>query len=818
MHEVALPDLRPTCDPNSFSFTTTAEVEPYVGLIGQSRAVQAIKFGLSIDSKGFNVCVSGEPGTGRTTAIREYLEAFAASKPTPEEWCYVNNFQEPHRPKALKLPPGKGRALREAMDTVLSEAKERIPRTFESEDFVTRRDEILNSVQRHREALFAQLAEQARGAGFLLQGNPAGFFLVPLRDDKPMDDQAFAELAPDERQRIMERREQLMEQLRGVLKQEQGFETAARERLAELERAIATMVIGALLDGVFDSFKDYPAVIQHLTEVRQDMIDNVGQFQPQQAQQALALPFGPPPDVGLHKYQVNLLVDRSHEEHAPVVFESNPSPGHLLGRIEKEAFFGALTTDFTMIRPGSLHRANGGYLVIDFDDFLANPYSWMELKRTLRTGQVTIEELGERLGFLETKTVRPEPIPWTGKVIMVAREDFYRQLYFLDPDFRELFKVKADFDLHIDRTPAHEQEYAGLVAAVTKREGLPPLDRSAVARVVDEGARLADDHNKLSIRFGDITDIVREAAYWARSEGSATVCLPHVDRAVRERIYRANLIEEHVREAVAKGIVVVDTSGEAVGQVNGLSVIELGDAAFGQPSRITASIGVGREGVIDLQREARLSGPIHTKAVLTLQGFLVDRYAFDRPLTLAARLSFEQSYGMVEGDSATCAETCALLSRISGLPLKQSFAITGSMDQKGVIQAIGGANYKIEGFYDVCRQRGLSGDQGVIIPASNVQHLMLREDVVQAVADGKFRICAISTVDEAMELLTGVPAGERDESGLYPPDSVNGLVMARLQQIAEHLRESGETWRPPETHEKKHQETEEEAAPGGKQS
>ncbi len=816
MLEVALSDLRPSCDPASFSFTTTEEVEPFVGLIGQDRASQAIRFGLSIDSKGFNVCVSGEPGTGRTTAIREYLEEYARGKPPADDWCYVHNFQEPHRPKALRLPAGVGRAFCQSMASAISEAKERIPRTFESEDFVSRRDEIINSVQRHREALFAQLADQARQAGFLLQGNPAGFFLVPLVADKPMDDQAFAALTQDQRQDIMQRREELTERLRAALKQEQGFENAARERLSELERAIATMVVGALLDDLFERFREYPGIIQHLDAVAKDIVSNIEDFQrvPQQ-QAAVPMPVGQPSDLAMRKYQVNLLVDRSGDPRAPVVFESNPTPGRLLGRVEKEAVFGALITDLTMIRAGSLHRANGGYLVIDFDD-MTNPISWTELKRTLRTGEITIEEMGERLGFLETKTIRPEPIPWNGKVVVIAREEMYRLLYVMDPDFKELFKVKADFDLHIDRTPEHEAEYAGLVAAVTKRERLLALDREAVARVVEEGMRLADDHNKLSIRFGELTDVVREAAHWARNEGATVVTADHVDRAVRERIYRTNLIEAHVREAVSKGVVLVDTSGDRIGQVNGLSVIDLADAVFGQPSRITASIGVGREGVIDLQREARLSGPIHAKAVLTLQGFLVDRYAASRPLTLAARLSFEQSYGPIEGDSATVAETCALLSRIAEVPLKQTLAITGSMDQKGVVQAIGGANFKIEGFFDVCRLRGLTGDQGVIIPASNVQHLMLRKEVVDAVAEGKFHVYAVSTVDEAIELLTGVPAGAKDADGLYPPDSVNGRVMIKLQEIADRLRESGETGRRDE-HDGRHerQREEEESEAGG---
>jgi lon-related putative ATP-dependent protease len=520
------------------------------------------------------------------------------------------------------------------------------------------------------------------------------------------------------------------------------------------------------------------------------MIENIDDFmRPADAQAPL-----PVPQMArnpFRKYEVNLLVDCTEVECATVVFESNPTPQRLFGRIEKEAVFGALTTDFTMIRPGSLHRANGGFLVLDFDDLLQYPLSWNELKRTIRTGQLTIEEMGDRLGYIETKTVRPEPIPWTGKIVVLARDQVYRMLYALDPDFRELFKVKADFDLHIDRTPEHERQYAGLIAAMTRREGLPPLDKAAVGRIVDEGVRLAEDHNKLSIRFGAITDTVREAAYWAARAGSPVVTAEHVQRAVDERTHRVNLIEEHVRDAMARGIIVVDTDGQAVGQVNGLSVVDLGDTAFGQPSRITATIGVGREGIIDLQREAELSGPIHSKAVLTLEGFLVDRYATDAPLALAARVSFEQSYGPVEGDSATVAETSALLSRLTNTPITQSLAITGSMDQKGEVQAIGGVNQKIEGFFDFCRLRGLTGRQGVVIPASNVQHLMLREDVVDAVRQDDFHIHQVETIDEALELLTGIEAGVKGEDGLYPEASLNGRVQAAFKSLAERLRKSG---------------------------
>jgi lon-related putative ATP-dependent protease len=605
-------------------------------------------------------------------------------------------------------------------------------------------------------------------------------------------------MEPAVRDQLMQRREALMLELRGVMKTEEGVEAAANERLEQLQRDIASTAVGSLTDHLLTEYADLPTVVAYLNEVRHDMLENIEDFMPRREPPAgPAMPVPPPARAAmspLRRYEVNLLVDCTLDECSPVVFESNPTPQRLFGRIEKEAVFGAVTTDFTMVRAGSMHRANGGYLGFHFEDLLMYPVSWVELKRTLRTGELHIEELGEKLGYIETKTIRPQPIPWTGKVVALARESTYRLLYNADPDFRDLFKVKADFDLHIDRTPDNERAYAGLLASVTQKEGLLPLDPGAVARVVEEGMRLAEDHTKLSIRFGDLCDIVREASYWATQEGKHTVLAEHVRKAIWEREHRVDLAEEHLHDALQDGIILVDTDGAEVGQVNGLSVVDLGDMAFGQPNKITATVGVGREGIVDLQREARMSGPIHSKAVLTLTGFLNDRYAEETPLTLNARVSFEQSYGMIEGDSATVAETCALLSRLADVPIKQSFAITGSMNQRGEVQAIGGANYKIEGFYDVCLKRGLTGQQGVIIPASNVQHLMLREDVVQAVRDGKFRVCAVESIDEALELLTGLPAGERTAEGTYPPGSINARVQDRLREFAERWRASTE-WR-----------------------
>src|SRR4051812_15432052 len=752
-----------------------------------------------MEGRGYNIVASGEPGTGRETAIREYLEAVSLLKPAPDEWCYVNNFQDAYRPRALRLPAGRGVVFASDMAAMIAQARTQIPAMFSDSEVTKRREDIMSSVGRHHQEVLLKLSEEARQNGFLLQGQPGGFFLVPLNPQgEPMEDQAFAALEPATRDDLMKRRDTLMGELREVMKGEQSVEVEANARLADLRRNVAVTVVASLLDLLVAKYADLPEVAHYLNEVQQDMVTNIDDFIPRS--EAVAPPGVPVPATAraalspLRRYEVNLLVDCTLDECSPVVFESNPTPQRMFGRIEKEAVFGALTTDFTMLRAGSMHRANGGYLVFDFEDLLMYPITWIELKRTLRTGELHIEELGEKMGFIETKTIRPQPIPWTGKIVALARDSVYRALYVGDPDFRDLFKVKADFDLNIDRTPDNERAYAGLIASVTQKENLLPLDPGAVARVIEQGMRLAEDHNKLSIRFGDLADIVREASHWATESGANVIKAEHIRKAIWEREHRVDLAEEHLHEALDKGIILVETAGAVVGQVNGLSVLDLGDMQFGQPNRITATVGVGREGIVDLQREARMSGPIHQKAVLILTGFLNDRYAGETPLTLNARVSFEQSYGMIEGDSATVAETCALLSRLADVPVKQTYAITGSMNQRGEVQAIGGANYKIEGFYDVCRQRGLTGQQGVIIPASNVQHLMLREDVVQAVRDGTFHVYGVSTVDEALELLTGVPAGQKGTDGTCPPGSINALVQAKLRDFAERWRVSTE-WR-----------------------
>jgi lon-related putative ATP-dependent protease len=780
--------LRNICDPNTLECETSADIPPLSTIVGQARAVRALQFGLGIQSLGFNIYIAGLPGTGRTTAARRFLEDIAKDQPTPDDWCYVNNFQDPYRPNALRLPAGRARQLQADMQDLILDARKAIRAAFESDEYAAKRDETMRQFQEQRNALFTAIQEKAARMGFYIQATPMGFLTIPIREGKPLTEELFMVLPPEEQEQIRQAQAQLQEELKGVIRQARSLEKLANEALQKLDREVTTFALTPLIEEVREKYEDCPEVVQYLHDVQNDILDNLALFREEQPAQAS--PAGMPADP-FRKYQVNVLVDNSSLKGAPVIIELNPTYNNLFGRIEKEAQFGALFTDFTLIREGSLHRANGGYLVLPVEEVLRNLFSWESLKRALRNAQIVIEEPGERLGFITTKTLRPEPIPLNIKVILIGQPYIYYLLYNLDEDFKELFKVKADFDYRMDRTPEAVREYISFVCTLCQEENLRHLDRTALAKIIEHGSRLAEDQEKLSTLFGDLSDVIREAHHYAVRDQSPLVTAAHVTQAINERYYRSNLVEQRVQEAIARGIIQIDVAGAEVGQVNGLSIIDLGDITFGRPNRITASVGLGTEGLIDIEREAKLGGPIHTKGVLILAGYLSQQYAQDKPLSLSARLVFEQSYSGVEGDSASSTELYALLSALSGLPIQQGIAVTGSVNQKGEVQAIGGVNEKIEGFFAVCKAMGLNGRQGVIIPASNVKHLMLKDEVVEAVRQGQFHIWAVHTVDEGIEILTGVPAGKRLPDGTFEPGTVHYLVDQRLRQFSEKMREFG---------------------------
>jgi lon-related putative ATP-dependent protease len=783
-------EYRNVYEPGKVECASTEEMRPLEEIIGQERALRALRFGLEIREAGFNVYAAGAQGTGRVRAVRSFLDELAKAKPRASDWVYVHNFENQYEPNAVALPAGRGTAFREDVKRFIEEARQALPRAFQSEEYAKRRDETLQSLQGNRTDLIARINQRAQEAGFVIQMSPIGLLTIPVIDGRPIPEEEFINLPDEVRAEVQRRREALGTELRSMLRQVQDIERQGAEAVTNLNREIALYAIGNLVAELKEKYAGVAEVPEYIDAVQNDILENIQVFLglPEQQQ-------GVPPqfqafmrEIPFRKYEVNVVVDNAGTKGAPVVFEQNPTFQNLLGKIEKEVQFGIFTTDFTMIRPGSLHKANGGYLVLDVEDLLRAPLSWDGLKTALKTGEAVIEEPGERMGFITAKTIKPEAIPLDIKVALIGTPMIYQLLYRMDPDFKELFKVKADFDIVMERNDENANKYADFICNLVREENLRHLEREAIARVIEYGSRLAADKERLSTQFSAVADLIREANFYAAADGAEQIERRHVTKAIEEKIYRSNLIQQKIEEYIRRGIFLIDTEGEKVGQVNGLSVIGLGDFAFGRPSKVTASIGVGREGIVDIEREAALGGPIHTKGVLIISGYLNNNYARDKPLSLSARLVFEQSYEGIEGDSASSTELYALLSALSGLPLKQYLAVTGSVNQRGEVQAIGGVNEKLEGFFEVCKAKGLNGNQGALIPASNVQNLMLKEEIVEAAKAGKFRIYPVRTIDEGIEILTGVPAGMRREDGTYEEGTVNYLVDRRLREMAETMR------------------------------
>ncbi|MFP3946466.1 MAG: Lon protease family protein [Archaeoglobaceae archaeon] len=796
--ELSPDDLRKVVEPDRLGCKSTEELTPLKGIIGQKRAIRALEFGLNIQEDGFNIFVAGPPGTGRETAVKEFLEELAKSRPTPSDWCYVNNFEQPYEPNVIQLPPGKGKELKKDMNELIEDARRAIPEAFEGEEFDQRRDEIMRKIEEDRKNLFDKINKKAEEEGFVLRITSMGLNIIPVVDGEPMDQQTYTSLSEGKREEIQRKRQELETELRSEMRELRDLEKKYREEFKKLNREIALYAIGHLFENLREKYGSHDEVITYLDDVQEDIIDNLQLFmgQQQQMQQMQQMQMQQMQqmqqmmqEATLRKYDVNVLIDNSRTEGCPVIFERNTTYQNLFGRIEKEAQFGMLTTDFTMIHPGSVHKANGGYLVIPVEELARNPYSYDSLKRALQSGEIAVEELAERMGFISTKGLKPDPIPLEIKLVLMGDSYIYHMLYMMDKDFKELFKVKADFDTVMDKNDDNIMDYASFFCTLCNKENLKHLDASAVARLAEYGSRLSGDQDKLSTRFADIADIVREANYYAVQDEAEHITADHVKKTIDEKTYRSNLLQEKIQEMIRRGLILIDIDREVAGQVNGLSVIGLGDFAFGRPSRVTASIGLGRDGIIDIEREAKLGGPIHTKGVMILSGYLSQRYARDTPLSLSARLVFEQSYEGVEGDSASSTELYALLSALSGYPIKQNLAVTGSVNQKGEVQAIGGVNEKIEGYYEVCKQIGLNGKQGVLIPHSNVQNLMLKEEVINAVREGKFHVYPVETIDQGIEILTGVKAGALQPDGTFEPDTVNYMVDKRLREISETLKE-----------------------------
>jgi lon-related putative ATP-dependent protease len=788
-----LDELYRECNPGSFTFETTSELATTDGTVGQDRALAALDFGLEIDSDGYNVFVSGPPGTGRNSTLRAVLARAAEQREVPPDWCYVYNFADHRQPSVLSLPPGRGPAFARDMDALVAACRQEISRAFDSEAYPQQREEMLREIQSEREKVFTQLEQEAREEGFAVSPSSAGIATVPLKPDgTQMSREEFAALPEGERGSLQQKGEALQPKITHAVATARRLDRDAQARIEELDRSVGLYAITPLLNELRQEYLDIPKATEYLEHVEADIISQIALFRAGDSPQQQILPSmpGQSGEEQFTRYRVNVLVLRDEHDGAPVVFEHHPTYHNLFGRVDYRSQFGSMSTDHTMIKAGSLHRANGGYLVLQAIDVLTTPLVWENLKRSIRCEEARIENPGEQFSMVPVSTLSPQPIPLDVKVIVVGTPYVHQVLQRSDEDFRKLFRVKADFTVDMPRSEAGVGLYSGFIAGRCKEDGLRPFDRTAVARVVEAGSRLAEHKNKLSTRFTEIADLVSEADYWAGEAKRDVVTSDDVVRAIDERVYRSNLIEERIQSVIEDGTIVIDTEGSVVGQVNGISVYDLGDYRFGRPSRITARVSLGRGQVVNIEREIQMSGRLHSKGFVTLNGYLNGTYARERQLSLAATIGFEQTYDEVDGDSASSAELYALLSALADVPIKQGIAVTGSVNQRGQVHAIGGVNEKIEGFFAVCRAKGLTGEQGVIIPRENVKHLMLRADVREAVREGKFHIWSVTNVDEGIELITGVPAGTCDARGKYPPETVNRKVVDAIARMARRLAAS----------------------------
>ena len=792
--EVPAEKLRRRCDPDELGFKTTDRLEPLEGTIGQDRAVSALDLGLDIDAPGFNLFISGIPGTGRNTALRSHLERIAGGRSIPPDWGYVHNFQEPSQPVAISLPCGMMREFCTDMNDLVDSCQREIPTIFDSDDYTHRIEDVMREVQVKRQQMTNELEQEAQKEGFTLSFTQVGITPVPTEQGRQMTQEEFASLPEDRRSELNQGAERLQHSITHAMREFRRLNKEAGEKTAEVDVELARFTLTPIIDDLREKYADHPEVIGYLGHVETDMIDHLEMFKSRSEPDPPPSPAiqNPPRDEDIFaKYRVNDLVDNATCEGAPVIFEYSPTYYNLFGRIDYKARFGTLTTDLTMIGPGALRLANGGYLVLQARDLIMSPLSWETLKRTLRSGEVRIENIGEQMSPLPSATLRPQPIPVNAKIILVGSPEVLRLMRSGDEDFSRYFKVTADFDTLMDRTPENMSKYAAFIAARCRDGDLRPFDKTGVASVIEYSSRLVEDQDKLTTRFMDISDIITEADYWARKADSKVVAADHVNKAVKQRNYRSSLIESRLQELIESGTINIATGGKTTGQVNGLAVYSMGDHSFGKPSRIIARVSVGRGNVLNVERETQMAGKIHNKGFMILTGYLNGKYGQDGPLSLSASIGFEQTYSEVDGDSASSTELYALLSELAGLPIEQGIAVTGSVNQAGQVQAIGGAIYKVEGFYDVCKAAGLSGRQGVMIPADNLRNLMLNDEVVDAVRAGKFHIYAVSTVDEGIEVLSGVPAGERQEDGTYPDGTVHALVVRRLAEMAKKARHRG---------------------------
>ncbi len=799
--------LRRPCDPKQFQFTTTADLPNLDNIIGQQRAIEAIRFGIGIQHEGFNLFALGPNGTGKFTAVQQYLQHKAAQQPTPDDWCYIFNFDQPHKPHALNLPAGHAGQLRTDMQQLVEDLVTVLPSAFASDEYQNQKRGIEEEFKQREIQALDDLKARSQENNIAFIRTPAGFAFAPLKNREVISPEEFLKLSAAEQKTIESQIQELQEGLQNIMRQLPHWQRELQKHLKALNSSVAIFAITPMFNELQQKYVGLDVVLDYLTAVQTDVVKNVDDFLGSEESPLVTVMGGREREGGpprLSRYQVNVIIDHGQSRGAPVVYEDQPAYNNLIGRTEHVSQMGTLFTDFTLIKPGVLHRANGGYLMLDARKVLLQPFAWEGLKHALRAQEIRLESLAQAASLISTVSLEPEPIPLDVKVVLMGDRELYYLLHQYDPDFAELFKVAADFEDDMVRDEANNLAYAQLIGTLARKEELRHFNPEAVALIIEHSARLAEDAGKLSTHMQSISDLLREASYWAGEAQRQVVTREDVQHSLEAQIYRHGRIRERIQEAIVQDTILIDTQGSVVGQINGLAVYNLGTFSFGRPSRITARVRLGKGEVIDIERQVEMGGPIHSKGVLILSSFLGARYAAERPLSLSASLVFEQSYSGVDGDSASSAELYALLSALSGAPINQSLAVTGSVNQYGYVQAIGGVNEKIEGFFDLCQARnltGLTGDQGVLIPAANVKHLMLRPDVVDAAANGRFHIYPIAHIDEGIELLTGLPAGEPDDAGRYPVESINGRVVAHLETLAEKQR----AFAAPPTEAKQHQ-------------
>ncbi|WP_031435624.1 Lon protease family protein [Methylomarinum vadi] len=777
-------ELYKPCNIEHFHFKSTEELEDVDIFLGQNRATDSIQFGMRVGQRGYNIFALAPSGTGKLTTIQQLVKQEAAQQPAPSDWCYVNNFSAQAKPKAIKFASGKGKEFQDDMEQLIDELSVAIPAAFDGDEYRSKTEEIEEEYRKRELNEINQLREEAINSHIILTETPTGYAFAPVDDeDKIISQEQFNKLDKEKQQQYQKSILELQQRLQKLLKKFPAWRKETKRKLQNLNREVAALAVNHSIHDLKEKYAKHPEVLSYLEDVDDDILQHVRDFIPHREQQ-IVLPFMEAAQESnpFKRYHVNLIISNGERKSAPVVLEDHPNYANLLGRCDHQAYMGALVTDFTMIKPGALHRANGGYLIIDARKLLMQPYAWECLKRALQAGEIRIESLERSLSLVSTSSLEPEPIPLTLKVIIYGDRLIYYLLNLYDPEFQDLFKVPADFDDSVDRIDK-ESDYAKLIATLARREKLRPFGPQAVARIIEQSARLTGDAEKLSTHLRSIKDLLTESDYWAGFHGHDIVAGSDVQQAIEHKIHRLDRIREKMYENIHRGTVMIDTDNRVTGQINGLSVLQLGEFMFGQPSRITATTRLGNGKVVDIEKETELGGAIHSKGVLILSSFIASRYARKTPFSLTASLVFEQSYGQVEGDSASLAELCVILSSLAEVPLRQDLAITGSVNQLGQVQPIGGVNEKIEGFFDICKQKGLTCEQGVIIPASNVKYLMLRWDIVHAAKNGQFHIYAVENVDDALEYLTDIEAGQQNEQGEFPPESFNGRVQKQLESF-----------------------------------